>query len=267
MSICSSTTFVSLIIISVNMGSTGSKEQQQKAAAAAEAAALARQEETEAQNRLLLKAYQDGRNEALQSAIRAMDVQQTEDLMIGVGACLLTGVLASTYFGWKAGGTVRQYKSEQAKSTSLFAQAEQDLILERQRVRELATVNDSQAEMIKSQAALVERSREQIISIRAKAQFMRLQHAKLKRKHNNLMVEATTLRAQNGILHQRFIASTSGAILMACVAGAFAIASHGSHGAAPHVEDGGHVAASAPITVAPVVGADTAPVVADVKAH
>lgn len=158
---------------------------------------------------------------------------------------------------------MRQYKSEQAKSTALFAQAEQDLILERQRVRELATVNDSQAEMIKSQTALVERSREQIVSIRAKAQFMRLQHMKLKRKHNNLMVEATTLRAQNGILHQRFIASTSGAIFMACVAGAFAIASHGSHGAAPHPEDGHH--AVAPAAVVPVAAAID--VAAESKSH
>jgi hypothetical protein len=216
------------------MGSSGSKVNQQQAT---EAAAKVMREQEEAHNRLLMKAYQDGREEAIISASRAMEAQQNEDLLIGVGACVLTALGSSMFFGTRAGRTVAQYKRDQSKSTSIIAQNEQDLVLERQRVRELATINDSQSEMIKSQATLVERSREQTASLRAKVQFMRLQHAKLKRKHSNLLVETTTLRAQNGILHQRFIASTSGAILMACVAGAFAIASHGSHGAAPH-EDG-----------------------------
>lgn len=222
-----------------HMGSSGSKAQK---LAIDEAARVARDDE-EARNRLLMKAFHDGREEAMMSAVRAMEAQQNEDLMIGVGACVLTALASSIFFGSRAGRTVEQYKAEQSKATSIIAQSAQDLVLERQRVRELATVNDSQAEMIKSQASLVERSREQTASLRAKIQFMRLQHAKLKRRFSNLQVEAKSLHAQNGVLHQRFIASTSGAILMACVAGAFAIASHGS--SSHHHEDAQHVAAAA----------------------
>ena len=120
----------------------------------------------------------------------------------------------------------------------------QQLALERQRVTELAAVNDASREMMAKHEAALQRMKQQQIVTLSKLKASRLLYNRLQRRHMHLSVEVKNLRGVNGVLNQRFIASTSGAIIMACVAAGFALSAHGS---------GGHDSAHPPHVPVPAV--------------
>eukprot|EP00656_Telonema_subtile_P022582 TRINITY_DN23776_c0_g1_i1.p1 TRINITY_DN23776_c0_g1~~TRINITY_DN23776_c0_g1_i1.p1 ORF type:complete len:134 (+),score=26.38 TRINITY_DN23776_c0_g1_i1:185-586(+) len=68
----------------------------------------------------------------------------------------------------------------------------------------------------------------------ARHRQLRTEHVKLRSKYTPLKLEVRGLRSANGVLNQRFIASTAGAITMALVAAGLAISSHGGHGGGDH---------------------------------
>lgn len=208
------------------------EESSRRAAEAAEREANMRKSQEETINKLLMKAFEDGKEQSVFEAMHALEMQRRDSMMYGAAACIISAVATGMYFYY------RQMEVEQTslqlveQQRAIATQQQQELQLERQRVQELATINDSHKLLLANQEKLLEKSRQQYSLMRSRIHTARIEHIRLKRKYNPLKVEVKTLRQQNGVLNQRFIASTAGAIIMACVAGGFAIASHGGHGAA-----------------------------------
>ena len=192
------------------------------------------QEEAEVRNRVLLEAYNSGREEALFEAIRVGESVRTEDLGIGVTACLITAFCTALVFKRRGGMAEDAAKAKADEVAAADAKQLAELAAERERVGEIEVSIEANRALLANQAKAIKKQQMQFAQNRAKYQLSRLNLLKMRRRNQSLRVELTTLREQNGALYQRFIASTSGAIIMACVAAGFAIASHGSHGAAPH---------------------------------
>lgn len=204
------------------------------------------QEETELRNRVLLEAYNAGREEAMFEAIRVSESVRTEDLGIGVTACLISAFCTALVFKRRAGMGEHASKEKADQVAAAHAKQLQELAAERERVTEIETSIDANRALLANQEKLIKKQQTQFAQARAKYQLSRLNLLKMRRRNQSLRVDLTTLREQNGALYQRFIASTSGAIIMACVAAGFAIASHGSHDA-PHSD--AHATAPSPAHV------------------
>jgi hypothetical protein len=193
-----------------------------------EAAARVRADE-EAMERLLRDAYRQGAEEAAMSAKLELEQAQTEYGVMGALAVALTIALCYVH------GAVRMknYSAKEQEKNALVESQTQQLALERQRVLELVAVNDASREVMQKNEVALQKLKQQHVAALSKARAIRMLHRRLQKKHVHLSIEVKNLRGINGTLNQRFIASTSGAIFMACVAAGFALSSHGSssHGA------------------------------------
>ena len=246
------------------MGGSNSKE---KKAAETSQRALEKQKQQDEFERqqqefemLLREAYAQGAQEAAMAAKLELESAQMEYTAMGAVACAFTLIVCYVHYALRE----RALTSQQQEKNAIVESQSQQLALERQRVTELAAVNDaSRSVMAKNEAAMQRMKQYQIVTL-AKLKAARIAHKRINRRYVHLSVEVKNLRGINGVLNQRFIASTSGAIFMACVAAGFAVSAHGGgHNdvhhtpAASTLQHAAPEAITAPTTPAVVVVAPT----------
>ena len=108
------------------------------------------------------------------------------------------------------------------KSEQLARSIEHDMSVERVRVGELTSLVDTQKLLVEQQADLIHKHREHIKSSRSRLRVVGCLCRRLKRELNPMRIEVKNLRETNGVLHQRFMASTFGAIVVTIVAAGYA---------------------------------------------
>eukprot|EP00758_Cryptobia_borreli_P006408 Tbor_TRINITY_DN5144_c0_g1::TRINITY_DN5144_c0_g1_i1::g.25901::m.25901 len=181
-------------------------------------------------NRIRHESYSFGVSDTLQRAKQWDDETIMMGALGGMLACVMSSFATAMYYNRKGENSRHHLSKIEAASKEIFSAKEAELMAERARVLELSAVTESQKNMLDYQHQTLSKTNQQYNTLMARFRQLKQEHYKLKTRYQPLKFEVRTLREANGVLNQKFMASTAGAIVMAMVAAGLAIASHGGHG-------------------------------------
>ena len=188
---------------------------------------------------MLKTSYMEGVQEANFAAREREENERVVYAAIGAAGAVMSSAATAFYMSMRKDGvddTILKEEIRKAKDVAnqIVVIKEGDLAVEKARVSELTAVSESQKNMLNYQQQVISKTNNQYNTLMARHRQLRTEHVKLRSKYTPLKLEVRGLRSANGVLNQRFIASTAGAITMALVAAGLAISSHGGHGGGDH---------------------------------
>jgi len=179
------------------------------------------------------RGFDDGCEQVSFEAKFRMDQMREEDIMVGSICCSIVWLATATYYQQRRSSAAQDQGRNLEAFRGEVAIAAQELSQEKQRLIEVNATNELlQKQMAKLEKDLKHRQVAMEV-LHQKLKLSRLSRKRLTESLNLLKPEVALLRATNGKLNQWFIASTTGAIVMSCVAAGLVLANHSSHGPAP----------------------------------
>lgn len=184
---------------------------------------------------LLKQSYMEGVQEAAFAARQREENERVVYAAMGAAGAVMSSAATAFYMSMRRDGADEGILKEEIRkakevANQIVAVKEGDLAVEKARVSELTAVSESQKNMLNYQQQVISKTNQQYNTLMARHRQLRHEHVKLRSKYTPLKLEVRGLRSANGVLNQRFIGSTAGAITMALVAAGLAISSHGGHG-------------------------------------
>jgi hypothetical protein len=188
---------------------------------------------------MLKASYMEGVQEAGFVAREREENDRVVYAAMGAAGAVMSSAATAFYMSMRKDGVDDSILKEEIRkakdvANQIVAVKEGDLAVEKARVSELTAVSESQKNMLNYQQQVISKTNQQYNTLMARHRQLRQEHVKLRSKYTPLKLEVRGLRSANGVLNQRFITSTAGAITMALVAAGLALSSHGGHGGGDH---------------------------------